>query len=323
MKKQKISFHHLIIILILIFISSIIIWSLYENIALSPEHVALIMLIALIGLSFSFDKLSLGRIFSVEKKMKRVEEKQEELTEVNNRLSLEYSHFKQEMLTFMVNSMNQISNQLSNQTVTINTAANVVPASEKENDDEVMSYSSKDSPTNTPEENEAIPTSKQETSKLVKGTSTDTEENTERQALKQVAHNLGLPLQDIAYHVRIDFPDQYTIEKRRIYNAFLHVDGTHYFFKMMYAPFNMANVDRIQNMLNDINLYTGRNHVRAKLILILVNCDKEELKTEKDYLEKFQQRYMQYFQPALERGYLIIDTFEVNNEDIGSSSVGV
>ncbi|MEN2467350.1 hypothetical protein [Ornithinibacillus sp. JPR2-1] len=317
MKKAKISFHHLIIILILIFISSIIIWSLYKNIVLSPEHVALIMLIAIIGLSFSFDKLSLGRIFSVEKKMKRVEEKQEELTEVNNRLSVEYSHFKQEMLTFMINSMNQISNQLSNQTVTINTAANVVPASEKEkeNDDEVMSYSSKESPTNTPEEkeNEAIPTFKQEHSKLIKGTSMDLEENIERQALKQVAHNLGLPLEDIAYHVRIDFPDQYTIEKRRIYNAFLHVDGTHYFFKMMYSPFSMANVDRIQNMLNDINLYTGRNHVRAKLILILVNCDKEKLQKEKDYLEKFQQRYMHYFQPALERGYLIIDTFEVND----------
>ncbi|MBS3679359.1 hypothetical protein KGF86_03925 [Ornithinibacillus massiliensis] len=315
MKKTKISFHHLIIILILIFISSIIIWSLYKNIVLSPEHVALIMLIALVGLSFSFDKLSLGRIFSVEKKMKRVEEKQEELTEVNNRLSVEYSHFKQEMLTFMVNSMNQISNQLSNQTVTINTAANVVPASEKEkeNDDEVMSYSSKESPTKTPEENEAIPTFKQEHSKLIKGTSTDLEENIERQALKQVAHNLGLPLEDIAYHVRIDIPDQHIIEKRRIYNAFLHVDGMHYFFKMMYSPFSMANVDRIQNMLNDINLYTGRNHVRAKLILILVNCNKEELQKEKDYLEKFQRRYMHYFQPALERGYLIIDTFEVKD----------
>ncbi|MFS0673893.1 hypothetical protein [Ornithinibacillus sp. 179-J 7C1 HS] len=316
MKIMKINFHYLITTLILLFISSIIIWSLYQNIILTPEHVVLILVIALIGLSFSFDKLSIGKIFSVEKKMKKVEEKQEELTEENHRLTIENSRFKQEMLTFMVNSMNQISNQLSNQTVTINTGANVVPASEGEVNDGPMDHPKNESPNHPLEDNEAIPTMKQESSKTVTGnTVSTTEENTVRKALKQTVKKLGLSLHEINYNVRIDFPDKYSMEKRKTYDAFLNIGEAHYFFKVMYSPFNMANVDRVQNMLNDLNLYMKRNDVRAKLVLILIDQDNDENQKMEGYLEKFERRYMSYFQPAIERGCLIIDGFEVDGDN--------
>lgn len=57
------------IVLISIFVGIILVWSLKSNIILTASHVTLILLIAILGLSFSFDKLMLGKLFSIEKNL--------------------------------------------------------------------------------------------------------------------------------------------------------------------------------------------------------------------------------------------------------------
>jgi hypothetical protein len=81
------------IVLISLFICAVIIWSLYTNNPLTSQHVILIMLLSIMGLSFSFDKLMLGKLFSIEKNIENVKDQQQELSEENSKIKQENIQF--------------------------------------------------------------------------------------------------------------------------------------------------------------------------------------------------------------------------------------
>lgn len=327
-------FYIVFLVLITTFIGFIIVWTILNNLILSGEHVILIMLISLIGLSFSFDKLMIGKMFSIEKQIESVKEQQSELTEDNIKIQKENLQFKHDMITVMLNSLNQISNQ-SNMTKQSVTVANVLPSNSKEDNE---SGEEEDSIHNVKEfegdsEYKPNPTSTEggvEQSAILKGSSIpvggipstykDLRKYTEIDAINNIANSMGFTLKDISYQVKISFSDSLSSGRNKTVDAFIDSGGIHFFFEVVYGSFRVEKLERIYNMLNDIKLYSEVNKIPAQLILILVNNPNDNFNRYEN-LEEEKEKYIKRLRPAFDNKFISIHSIEYDYEEFKKNLV--
>jgi hypothetical protein len=319
------------IALIIIFIAIILVWSILENIVLSNQHIILILLISLMGLSFSFDKLMLGRIFSIEKKIENVVTQQDELTEENIK-------FRERMVDLTLNSINQLNSFTSknNQSVILNTA-NVLPASQNENeesdisDESTVDKSISKGNENLEHEDVRSHSAERERAVLKSGRNyiarrfnspTDSINELRRiaelNAITKIANKLGLPDHDISYDVKISFSDPLVKGRKRVYDAFLDNGSSHYFFEVIFGGFSFQKKDRVYSLLSDVKMYSEVNKIPAKLILILVNHPKAEF-NRFDNLDKEKEKYLTELRPAIENNFILIEGLEFNYSEVTKS----
>jgi hypothetical protein len=313
------------IVLISVFIAIVIVWSMYANVSLTNQQVTLIMLLAILGLSFSFDKLMLGKIFSIEKKIENVKGHQEELTEENNKMQEENLKFKQEMLSFTINSLNQISTQNNNTKQQIS-IANVLPA--PNNSEFIDKYSSELSTQSEGQEGSeslGMDTSEETQQAKLNTTNNRLELNlntrnqysnllriSERWAINAIAKKQGFSLDDINYQVKISFSDDMLSKGRDVlFDAFIDSGNLHYFIEVDHIPIRRS--ERIYSMISDVKKYSEINKVPAKMILVLVNSPNDI--TKRYDLDKERERIAARFQPAIENNLIMIETYEFDFEN--------
>jgi hypothetical protein len=315
------------IVIITIFIAIILVWSLRESIVLSNQHITLIFLISVMGLSFSFDKLMLGKIFSIEKKIENVESQQGELTEENIK-------FREQMLSLTLNSINQLNNTSNNSQSVIVNNANVLPASsdEDEEESEISEDSTDDKTTINKDiedlerrdekskyaERAVLKNNRNNRTDRFRSSSNSLKElrkNAEINAITKIANKYGLPDDEISYEVRISFSDPLVKSRKRVYDAFLDTGSSHYFFEVIFGGFSLQKKERIYSLLSDVKMYSEVNKIPAKLILIIANHPRQEL-NRFDELDKEKEKYLSELRPAIDNNFIIIESVEFNYNEI-------
>ncbi|KZE64072.1 hypothetical protein AWM68_13270 [Fictibacillus phosphorivorans] len=304
------------IVLISIFVGIILVWSLKSNIILTGSHVTLILLIAILGLSFSFDKLMLGKLFSIEKKLNEVESQNEDITEQQNEIQKENIKFKEEMFSLMFNSLNQVSNQKNNQSQVVN----VLPSSTKEEYEDEVAELQNDEKTQDEGNDKSSqhttgsePTNESENKDVSKSHTIMLLRESEHYAIEYVASKMGLTPSEVVPQISMSFSDQLIKGRKRRFDGFMDTPDFHYFFEVLHGPFRHERIDRIYNMVADIKGYSEINRIPTKLILILVNHPDEKFNKNAD-LEYAREKYISHITPAIENNLINIETCEIDYE---------
>lgn len=271
-----------------------------------PKHqitagiITLLAIVVILVLSESFNKLSLGKILSLSREIER---KEKETTVVKS----ENKELRQELFKIVSNvQQSQVNNTFNTPPEAWMKLLGVVKAEGEDEDSD--------------EEN---------TQTISQETTTDNH-NQEREAarnrnrLRRHAVDAGLkkyvsklPVLETQFVDRVEFSSAFhaidpIMDRRIVFDGYIKLGESEIFVEARHKEMNTPMFfDRLYIMLSKINLYRDAKNTNAELLLLLVETPFFETDERRDYHDRF----IEYFQPAINNGLLRIEYIDVTEEE--------
>ncbi|WP_371366393.1 hypothetical protein SRRS_07710 [Sporomusa rhizae] len=330
-------FYYLISFILLIFLGWILIYNLQHQQSIDTNNLLILLLMVFITLGFVFDKISLGKILSVDRQVKELEKKQKTINDDNHK-------FKEDIMKTLLTSITQV-NQSTRTSNNIHIAS-VLPATPEDkntseqneenntnhelscndnlnNQNSCISSITNKGSNNPSHKDYYIPAQLRpyismemlDTLKTSNWRGVLTNNIIAMIAIIACARKKGISADSISFDVKIGLNNSDFVSKRIVvFDGFSKVLYADLFFEVRVCriPYKI-NLDRIEVMLNQIRTYATTNSVQAKLIFINAIYDDDRSDNETIFLRRTLNHHLE---PAIKQGLLEIDTFEATQSNI-------
>lgn len=280
-----------------------------------PKHqitagiITLILIVVILALSESFNKLSLGKILSLSRE---IEQKKEE----NSAVKTENKELRQELFKIVSNvQQSQINNTFNTPPEAWLKLLGVVKAETGREDDS---------------ESEE-PAQLEVQSPVVENHSQEQVEARARSRLRRYAVDAGLkkfvsklPVSEFTFVESVEFSSAFhaidpIMDRRVVFDGYLKQDDSEVFVEARHKDMNTpVFFDRLYIMLSKINLYREAKNTKAQLMLLLVQTEWYESEDRRNIHDRF----LEYFQPAIKNGLLRIEYIDVSEEEARDHETG-
>ncbi len=286
---------------------------------ISTGLITLVLIVVVLTLSESFNNLSIGKIFSLSRKVETEKEQKTQLTNENKEL-------KSELLKIVSNiQQSQVNNTFNAPPEAWSKLLGVVKADDTDTDDE-------DNDDDNDNDNEVVES--KNSHNVVYDPSTAELERQQRRSkrqLKKIAEELALtkysesfPISDTRFVRRVEFTSAFhavdpIMDRRTIFDGYIQSSDTEIFVDVRQKNLlSISFMDRLYIMLNKVNLYRQAKKVEAKLVLLVISTDFDENEERRDFV----QRIYEHFGPAMESKLLEIKVIEISEQEVQETKDG-
>jgi hypothetical protein len=281
---------------------------------ISTGLITLVLIVVVLTLSESFNNLSIGKIFSLSRKVETEKEQKAQLTSENKEL-------KSELFKIVSNiQQSQVNNTFNAPPEAWSKLLGVVKADDADDDEE------------NEDDNELVePKSSQNADHDSSASELERQQRRSKRQLKKVAEELALtkysesfPISDTRFVRRVEFTNAFhavdpIMDRRTIFDGYIQSSDTEIFVEVRQKNMlSLMFMDRLYIMLNKVNLYRQAKKVDAKLVLLVTSTDFDENEERRDFV----QRIYEHFSPAIDSKLLEIKVVEVSEHEVQEAKDG-
>ncbi len=287
-----------LLIALVIFLGVLVWFSFFKDTTsfeITPGTVTILALMTLIILSESFNRLSLGKILSLSRDVKRTTTEKEDLKADNIRL-------RDSLIQVATNIQSQVTTTIQAQGADLRSLLGIKKAEEVEEEEEIKE---KEPEVRAPEPS--------------RPSYIYLRPIIEERALIRYFENRNLPQTDLIR--RIQFTTIFEgldpiMESRMIFDGHIKTPQKEYFFEVQLSDrIHLTVWNRYYVQLSKILLYRQAKNIAAEMVIILVKLPHEE-EAEKSFMSSYgPARFLQAFQPAISNGLLRVEIMEFSIEE--------
>lgn len=295
-------FVRILIIILVLFLIGLIVISFIKGeppFAISPSMITLIAFIIILVVSESFDNLSVGKIISLSRTVKKV-------TDEKYRLESENIELRNSLIQVATNIQSQINTTIQAQGTDLMQLLGVVKAANDEKESE-----SEEEQIKQDEEQKTTPT-RIHPYRIMRFV--------EKEALSKYTKQLQIPETELTREIR--FTEAFKgidpiMERTVIFDGYIKTPLKERFLEVkLHDQLSPSSWNRLYVMLSKILIYRQVKKVSADLTLLLVKLPEEYKR--KTHVMYSTERFMECFQPAIANKLLKIETIEINEEEYKS-----